>query len=86
MTAARDLNRALADTADRSYAYDFDYRIHGYMLRAFEGTLPPGLPKPPVDGPSLFTAMQEQLGLKLDSQRGPVDVLVIDSADRPTPD
>jgi uncharacterized protein (TIGR03435 family) len=51
-----------------------------------EGTLPPGLPKPPVDGPSLFTAMQEQLGLKLDSQRGPVDVLVIDSADRPTPD
>jgi uncharacterized protein (TIGR03435 family) len=30
--------------------------------------------------------MQEQLGLKLDSQRGPVDVLVIDSADRPTPD
>ena len=51
-----------------------------------EGTLPPGLPKPPVDGPSLFTAMQEQLGLKLDSQRGPVDVLVIDAADRPTPD
>jgi uncharacterized protein (TIGR03435 family) len=30
--------------------------------------------------------MQEQLGLKLDSQRGPVDVLVIDAADRPTPD
>jgi 2-polyprenyl-3-methyl-5-hydroxy-6-metoxy-1,4-benzoquinol methylase len=42
MTAARDLNREFADTADRKYAYDFDYRMHGYMLRAFEGKLPPG--------------------------------------------
>jgi len=52
---------------------------------------PPGAPEPlvngvPIDpnGPSLFTAVQEQLGLKLDSQRGPVTVLVIDRAERPT--
>ena len=37
-------------------------------------------------GPSLFTAIQEQLGLKLDAQRAPVDVLVIDKLERPTPD
>jgi uncharacterized protein (TIGR03435 family) len=43
-------------------------------------------PPPANDGPSLFTAMQEQLGLKLDAQRGPVEVLVIDSVDRPTED
>ena len=43
-------------------------------------------PDPPVarDAPSLFTALQEQLGLKLESTRAPVDVLVIDRASQPT--
>ena len=31
---------------------------------------------------SLFTALQEQLGLRLDAQKGPVDILVIDSVNR----
>src|SRR5579862_4672389 len=50
-------------------------------------------PLPPTDtprlpsgdvGPSIFTAFQEQLGIKLESQRGPVEIFVIDRAEKPS--
>jgi uncharacterized protein (TIGR03435 family) len=45
-------------------------------------------PAPPVDpgGPSIFAAVREQLGLRLEASRGMVDVLLIDRAEKPTPD
>ena len=41
-------------------------------------------PEDQTDGPSLFTAIQEQLGLKLEFVKCPVQVTVIDRADRPS--
>ena len=43
-------------------------------------------PGSPGDGASLFAAIQEQLGLKFEAKRAPVEVLVIDSAERPIED
>jgi uncharacterized protein (TIGR03435 family) len=49
---------------------------------------PPGIEVPPanLDAPSLFTVLQEQLGLKLESTRLPMSVLVVDRVERPVED
>ena len=67
----------------------FDIDLTFTPERLPQGMPPPGAPPlPSIDpnGPSLFTAVQEQLGLKLETERAPVEVLVIDHVERPTPD
>ena len=48
--------------------------------------LPAGVVPDAPDSPSVFTAVQEQLGLKLESTTAPVDVLVIDKVEKPVAD
>jgi uncharacterized protein (TIGR03435 family) len=69
-------------------AYDFELTISLQTLQAIYQDLGVTLPLPPnlPEGPALMTTIQEDLGLKLDSQRGPSEVLVVDSAELPTAD
>jgi uncharacterized protein (TIGR03435 family) len=68
--------RYLIDKTGLTGRYDFE-------LRWTPDNTPPDSPL--AGGPSIFTAVQEQLGLKLESANVPVDVLVVDSAQKPTP-
>jgi len=76
--------RPVVDKTGLTGAFDIDLTWEPEDAPGPDGTARPAAPS--TDGGHLFTAIQEQLGLKLDSQRGPVDVLVIDSAQRPTED
>jgi uncharacterized protein (TIGR03435 family) len=81
--------RMVLDRTGVSGSFDYELRFaHDPSLRGRGpgGGLP--VPPAPADPPdagsvSIFAAVQEQLGLTLDAQRAPVDVLVVDSADRP---
>lgn len=55
--------------------------LKGYFEFKLEWTPDDGI-KPDDSGPSIFAAVQEQLGLKLESTRGPIDVLVVDHAEK----
>ena len=84
-----NVGRTVVDRTALAGFFEFDLTFTpdpGQGLPA--GPLPPGVQAPNIDpnGPSLVTAIQEQLGLKLEPIRGPMQVTVIDSIQRPTED
>jgi uncharacterized protein (TIGR03435 family) len=83
------LGRPVIDKTGLSGGYDFELAFMPEGRGMPLGPPPPGAPElPPLDpnAPSLFTALQEQLGLKLESGRGPVEVIVVESLSQPTED
>jgi uncharacterized protein (TIGR03435 family) len=78
------VGRSVVDRSGLSGLFDFELT----WTPDQSAQLPPDAPRITIDpnGPSIFTALQEQLGLKLESARGPVDVVVIDRVEHPTPD
>ena len=79
-------SRIVVDRTGLTGGYDIDLKWSPTPDQLPQGPPPPGVEPPVIDpnGPSLFTALEEQLGLKLEAQRGPVDVLVIDRIEQPT--
>lgn len=75
------VRRRVLDRTGLTGRFDFD-------LEWTPVVTPPGTPTtgvPPDAGPTLFTALQEQLGLRLESANETVSVLVIDSVNQPSP-
>jgi len=82
-TFASQLSYSLArPVIDRtSLSGEFDFAVHWTPQPEDRQ---PGEPAAPADGPDIFTAIPEQLGLRLIPGRGPVEVIVIDRAELPT--
>jgi len=85
---ANQLGRAVIDKTGLKDRYDFKLEWtpdenQNALVRQMHPDAPPA---PPLDssGPSIFTALQEQLGLKLENAKGPVEVLVIENVEKPT--
>lgn len=68
-----DVDRAVVNKTGLTGKYDIDLK---WTTDDRQGT--------PDAGPSIFTALEEQLGLKLMPTKGPVDVLVVDHVERPS--
>jgi len=85
---APQVGRIVLDKTELMGNYDFELSYAPEAIGSVGG--PPLLNGGPLpvdpNAPNLFTALQEQLGLKLDSQRGPVDVVVIDRIEQPAAD
>jgi uncharacterized protein (TIGR03435 family) len=75
--------RKVVDRTNLTDLYDIELKWTPDQLPN-GAALPPGVQLPQVDpnGPSIFTALQEQLGLKLESTTGPIDSLVIEKVDK----
>jgi uncharacterized protein (TIGR03435 family) len=86
--------RPVVDKTGLTGIYDFELELplDLEVLRRIAGqsgiNLPMGAAQnlPQYDGPAMTTILSDRLGLKLDSQKAPVDVLVIDSAEMPVAD
>jgi uncharacterized protein (TIGR03435 family) len=88
-TLSRFAGRVVVDRTGLSGPYDFDLTWTPDQVRERAAGGQPVVENGRTidpNGPSLFTAVQEQLGLKLDARKEPVDVLIIDHAEKPSND
>ena len=80
------MEQPVVDRTGLTDRYDFSLRYTPDASMRLTN-VPNAVPRPTTDvdaPPDLFTAFQQQLGLKLESTRGPVDIVVVDSIERPS--
>lgn len=75
---SRTVRRIVVDKTGLTGSYDADLEFMPEGPLAPQAPGGPQFPNPNPDAPSIYTAMQEQLGLKLEPTRGPVEMLVVD--------
>lgn len=78
--------REVIDKTGLAGTYDISLKWTSIQTASVPGGATATAPPPDVEGASLFTAIEEQLGLKLVPARGPVQVLVIDHIEHPSQD
>ena len=78
------VGRLVIDRTGLAGSFDFELSFDPSSTAKAPPAAPPGSTPRDDTAPSIVTALQEQLGLKLESTRGPVDVLIVDSAEAPT--
>ena len=80
------LDKPVVDQTGLSEKYDFTltFTPEPGQFASFGGVQPPTASQDPDASPDLFTAFQQQLGLKLTSTKAPADVLVIDHVEKPS--
>jgi uncharacterized protein (TIGR03435 family) len=76
--------RVVRDQTGLSQEYDFTLRWTRENLSAPRGTETDTVAPPNSSGPSLFAALPQQLGLRLEPKKGPVDTIVIQDVERPS--
>ena len=80
------VDRQVIDRTGLTGLYDLTLKWTPEAIPSLLGLPPAPLPPADPDAPNIFTALQEQLGLKLEAGRGPVEVIVIDRLEKPTLD
>jgi bla regulator protein blaR1 len=79
------LGRPVADRTGLTGHFDINLK---WTPEPGQSTMPPGggpePPPPDPNGPSLFTALQEQLGLRLESEKARVETIIIDRVEKPS--
>jgi uncharacterized protein (TIGR03435 family) len=78
------LDRAILDRTTLKGAYDFTLQWAPEIAIPYGIRGPDNTPPPDSTAPSIFTALQEQLGLRLELIKGPVDTVTIDHIEQPS--